>query len=166
VFKLYDTYGFPVDLTADIARERNLTVDEAGFESAMQAQRERARAASRFGVDLRETVQLDAKTEFLGYGSTQSAGRVVALLDETGIAVDMLGVGATGRVILDATPFYAESGGQVGDAGQLTGAGSVFAVTDTQKLRDAFAHVGRIESGELRVGDAVEASVTDRKSGV
>ena len=88
VFKLYDTYGFPVDLTADIARERNLTVDEAGFESAMQAQRERARAASRFGVDLRETVQLDAKTEFLGYGTTESAGRVVALLDDTGAAVD------------------------------------------------------------------------------
>jgi alanyl-tRNA synthetase len=159
VFKLYDTYGFPVDLTADIARERGLAIDEPGFEAAMQAQRDRARAASRFGVDLRETVQLDARTEFLGYGTTHAQGRIVALIDATGATVDVLGAGATGRVVLDATPFYAESGGQVGDVGTLSTAGGAFTVTDTQKLRDAFAHVGSVQSGELRVGDAVEATV-------
>jgi alanyl-tRNA synthetase len=159
VFKLYDTYGFPVDLTADIARERGLAIDESGFESAMQAQRDRARAASRFGVDLRETVQLDARTEFLGYGATHAQSRIVALIDDTGATVDVLGVGSTGRVVLDATPFYAESGGQVGDVGALTAVGGSFAVTDTQKLRDAFAHVGSVEAGELRVGDTVDATV-------
>jgi len=159
VFKLYDTYGFPVDLTADIARERGLAIDEPGFEAAMQAQRDRARAASRFGVDLRETVQLDARTEFLGYGTTHAQGRIVALIDATGATVDVLGAGVTGRVVLDATPFYAESGGQVGDVGTLSTTGGAFTVTDTQKLRDAFAHVGSVQSGELRVGDAVEATV-------
>jgi alanyl-tRNA synthetase len=165
VFKLYDTYGFPVDLTADIARERGLSIDEAGFETAMQAQRERARAASRFGVDLRETVRLDARSEFLGYGTTQAPGRVVALIDESGAMVESLAAGATGRVILDATPFYAESGGQVGDTGLLTATGGVFRVSDTQKLRDAFAHVGQLRSGELRLGDVVAATVeADRRA--
>ncbi len=165
VFKLYDTYGFPVDLTADIARERGLAIDEAGFESAMQAQRERARAASRFGVDLRETVQLDARTEFLGYGQTEAQGRILALIDDSGAAVDTLAAGATGRVVLDQTSFYAESGGQVGDTGALVADGGAFDVTDTQKLRDAFAHVGRVSAGALRVGDLVATTVlADRRT--
>ena len=165
VFKLYDTYGFPVDLTADIARERGLSIDEAGFETAMQAQRDRARAASRFGVDLRETVHLDVRSEFLGYATTEASGRVLALIDASGVEVTTLGAGAVGRVVLDATPFYAESGGQVGDTGALAAVGGAFAVSDTQKLRDAFAHVGTVTAGEMRVGDAVTATVVaDRRA--
>ena len=159
VFKLYDTYGFPVDLTADIARERGLALDEAGFESAMQAQREQSRAASRFGVDLRETVQLDAKTDFLGYEQLASPARIVALIGEDGDSVRQLSAGHRGRVVLDATPFYAESGGQVGDRGVLRHAGGSFTVEDTQKLRDAFAHVGTVTNGTLSVGDAIDADV-------
>jgi alanyl-tRNA synthetase len=163
VFRLYDTYGFPVDLTADIARERGLTLDEAGFEAAMQAQRERARAASRFGVDLRESVQLEARTEFEGYDTLSSRGRVVALLDEGGASVAELAQGARGRVVLDRTPFYAESGGQVGDIGTLAGADGDFEVEDTQKVRDAHAHIGVVTRGRLKVGDAIEAVVAGGK---
>jgi alanyl-tRNA synthetase len=163
VFKLYDTYGFPVDLTADIARERGLGVDESGFEAAMQAQRERARAASRFGVDLRESVQLDARTEFKGYDTLAAQGTIVALLDESGASVAELAQGAHGRVVLDRTPFYAESGGQVGDTGTLGGAGGDFEVEDTQKLKDAHAHAGLVTRGRLKVGDAVEAIVAAEK---
>jgi alanyl-tRNA synthetase len=159
VFKLYDTYGFPVDLTADIARERGLAIDEAGFEAAMQAQRERARAASRFGVDLRESVQLDHRTEFRGYETLAAGGRVVALLDASGASVEALEQGAHGRVVLDRTPFYAESGGQVGDTGTLASVAGDFEVEDTQKLRDAHAHAGLVTRGRLRVGDAVDAVV-------
>ncbi|MBS0393482.1 MAG: alanine--tRNA ligase [Proteobacteria bacterium] len=163
VFKLYDTYGFPVDLTADIARERGLGVDEAGFEAAMQAQRERARAASRFGVDLRESVQLAERTEFDGYQSLAGRGRVVALLDESGASVAELAQGARGRVVLDRTPFYAEGGGQVGDTGTLAGEGGDFEVEDTQKLRDAHAHAGLVTRGRLAVGDHLEARVATEK---
>ncbi len=163
VFKLYDTYGFPVDLTADIARERGLSVDHAGFEAAMDAQRVRARAASRFGVDLRETADVDAHTEFRGYGATTHAGTIVALLDEHGATVGELGAGARGRVVLDVTPFYAESGGQVGDRGVLVGSAGTFDVEDTQKLRDAYAHAGVLASGTLKVGDVVDASVDERR---
>ena len=126
VFKLYDTYGFPVDLTADIARERGLGIDEPAFEVAMQAQRARARAASRFGVDLRESVQLDHRTDFKGYETLAAGGTVVALIDAAGTSVAELAQGDDGRVVLDRTPFYAESGGQVGDTGTLTGAGGRF----------------------------------------
>jgi alanyl-tRNA synthetase len=159
VFKLYDTYGFPVDLTADIARERGVAIDEPGFEAAMQAQRERARAASRFGVDLRESVQMDHRTEFKGYETLAAAATVVALLGADGGSVAELAQGDHGRVVLDRTPFYAESGGQVGDTGTLTGAAGDFEVEDTQKLRDAHAHAGLVTRGRLRVGDAVEARV-------
>ncbi len=159
VFKLYDTYGFPVDLTADIARERGVGIDEPAFEAAMQAQRARARAASRFGVDLRESVQLDHRTDFKGYETLAAGGAVVALLDAAGTSVAELAQGDHGRVVLDRTPFYAESGGQVGDTGTLTGAGGDFEVEDTQKLRDAHAHAGLVTRGRLRVGDAVEAVV-------
>jgi alanyl-tRNA synthetase len=163
VFKLYDTYGFPVDLTNDIARERDLGIDEPGFEAAMEAQRARSQAASKFGVDLRETVQLDHKTTFKGYDSLAEAGTVVALIDESGASVPELGAGARGRVVLDHTPFYAESGGQVGDTGRLEAEHGAehgqFIVEDTQKLRDAFAHAGSLARGRVRVGDRVHALV-------
>ena len=163
VFKLYDTYGFPVDLTADFARERGLAIDEAGFEAAMQAQRVRGRAASRFGVDLRESVQLDQRTEFEGYARLAANARIVALLDADGASVLELVQGAHGRVVLDRTPFYAESGGQVGDSGTLAGAAGDFEVEDTQRLREAHAHAGLVTRGRLEVGDTVEATVAAEK---
>jgi alanyl-tRNA synthetase len=157
-FKLYDTYGFPVDLTADVARERGLTVDQAGFEAAMEAQRERARAASRFGVDLRGGVELDARSEFCGYDSLQGVGTVLALIRD-GAQVASLKAGETGQVVLDATPFYAESGGQVGDVGLLSGEHARFRVADTRKLGQAHGHVGVLEQGELKLGERVTANV-------
>jgi alanyl-tRNA synthetase len=163
VFKLYDTYGFPADLTADVARERGLGIDQAGFEAAMEAQRERARAASRFGVDLRAGAQLDVATEFCGYTGTAGESTVIALLCE-GELVEALRPGERGEVILARTPFYAESGGQVGDAGELQGsAGSRFIVEDTQKrgTAGAHSHIGRLAEGGsgLKVGDTVSAQV-------
>ncbi len=158
VFRLYDTYGFPLDLTADVARERGLTIDQAGFDAAMAAQRGRARAASKFGADLRESVKLSGKTDFSGYDRLASSGRVTALVFD-GALVDVMRVGQEGQVVLDHTPFYAESGGQIGDAGMLVGQSAQFRVRDTQKLGASFAHLGVLESGELRVGDEVEAEV-------
>ncbi|HTX23795.1 MAG TPA: alanine--tRNA ligase [Steroidobacteraceae bacterium] len=158
VFKLYGTYGFPVDLTADIARERGLTVDHAGFESAMEVERERARAASRFGVDLRETAGFTERTQFQGYDVLSAQGRVVALL-KLGAPVELLSKGEHGEVVLDRTPFYAEAGGQVGDTGELAGAGTRFVVEDTQRRGAAHAHVGRVEVGAIRLGDTLTASV-------
>jgi alanyl-tRNA synthetase len=164
VFRLYDTYGFPVDLTADIARERGLTVDQAGFEVAMEAQRERARAASKFGVDLRGGVTVEGKTNFSGYERLVDRGTVVAIFkDKERVAA--LHAGEEGQVVLDHTPFYAESGGQVGDAGTLVGITSAmqFEVSDTQKLGSAYAHVGRLASGELKEGDTIEARVDEAR---
>ena len=158
VFKLYDTYGFPVDLTADVARERDLTIDQAGFEAAMDAQRERARAASKFGVDLRGGTRFEERTNFGGYEATSGEGRVVALLRD-GVTVDALAAGERGEIVLDATPFYAESGGQVGDAGELSGPGLRFIVEDTQKRGAAHSHIGRLVEGRVHVGDAVTARV-------
>jgi len=158
VFKLYDTYGFPVDLTNDIARERGLNIDERGFEQAMEAQRERARAASKFGVDLRAAVKLDEKTQFTGYEYEKDQGRVVALIRD-GQQVNALHAGEEGQVVLDRTPFYAESGGQVGDVGMLSSASSQFAVADTQKLGSAHTHIGKVIAGEIRVGDVMTAEV-------
>ncbi|HXS26630.1 MAG TPA: alanine--tRNA ligase, partial [Steroidobacteraceae bacterium] len=158
VFKLYDTYGFPVDLTADIARERGLTIDQAGFEGAMEAQRARGRAASRFGVDLRGGAEVDAQTLFQGYEALSAEGRVVTLLKD-GAAVDGLAAGERGEVVLDRTPFYAEAGGQVGDTGELAGPGVRFIVEDTRKRGAAHAHVGRLAEGRVRVGDVLAASV-------
>ena len=163
VFKLYDTYGFPLDLTADIARERGLGVDEAGFEAAMSAQRERGRAASRFGIDLTESVRLDARTDFTGYGGLSGEGTVVALIDSSGASVELLKQGERGRVVLDHTPFYAESGGQVGDTGTLAGEGGAFEVEGTQKLREAHAHSGVVTSGEIRRGGTLKATVASGK---
>ena len=158
VFKLYDTYGFPVDLTADIARERGLTIDQKGFEAAMEAQRERARAASKFGVDLREGVSVEGRTAFSGYDGLTDQARVLELIKD-GAKVERLRAGEAGQVVLDRTPFYAEAGGQVGDQGVLTTASSRFDVRDTQKLGDAHAHIGTLAQGELKVGDTVSAQV-------
>ena len=163
VFKLYDTYGFPLDLTADIARERGLGIDEAGFDAAMAAQRERGRAASRFGVDLRESVQLAQRTEFTGYDTLSGESAIVALLDEAGANVATLAQGARGRVVLEHTPFYAESGGQVGDSGTLAGDAGDFEVEGTQKLRDAHAHAGMVTRGTLAVGDRLKTAVDAAK---
>ena len=172
VFKLYDTYGFPADLTADVARERGLGIDQAGFEAAMEAQRERARAASRFGVDLRADAAVDMKTAFCGYDGTRGESRVVALLRE-GARVPELRAGERGEVILERTPFYAESGGQVGDAGELRSAGAAggagrarFIVEDTQKrgTGGAHAHIGHVADGSapIREGDTLQAEVDAR----
>jgi alanyl-tRNA synthetase len=159
VFRLYDTYGFPVDLTSDIARERGLSIDEAGFQAAMDAQRAMSRAASKFNVDLRGGVSVDTQTSFVGYDGETGQGRIVALFRGQQ-AVDTLQADEEGQVVLDVTPFYAESGGQVGDAGDLTtGNGARFAVGDTQKLGKAHVHVGRLEAGILRMGDVVAAAV-------
>jgi alanyl-tRNA synthetase len=159
VFKLYDTYGFPLDLTADIARERGLEVDKAGFEREMEAQRERARAASQFGVEQSVSVQLDGVTDFTGYERLEDQSTVIALFHD-GESVDHLDPGEQGVVILDRTPFYAESGGQVGDAGELLANGLRFRVDDTQKQGGSvFGHVGEQLEGVLRIGDAVAARV-------
>jgi len=158
VFKLYDTYGFPLDLTADVARERGFAIDQAGFEAAMEEQRRRSQQASKFGVDLRGGAPLEARTLFRGYEGLSGSGSVVALLKE-GAQVESLAQGDTGEVVLDRTPFYAEAGGQVGDAGQLTASGVRFLVTDTQKRAAAHVHLGRLEEGRIRVGDSLEAEV-------
>ena len=158
VFKLYDTYGFPMDLTADIARERELSIDEAGFEREMDAQRERARSASAFGMDYNSLVKVDTATEFLGYDATEGQGKVIALYKD-GQAVDQLGEGEQGVVVLDRTPFYAESGGQVGDSGYLQSGAVRFDVQDTTKTGGAFLHHGVVASGALVIGSPVEAKV-------
>ncbi|MDO7909089.1 alanine--tRNA ligase [Pseudomonas monteilii] len=158
VFKLYDTYGFPMDLTADIARERSLTIDEAGFEQEMNAQRERARSASAFGMDYNSLVKVDVATEFLGYAATEGEARVVALYKD-GAAVEHLGEGEQGVVVLDRTPFYAESGGQIGDMGYLQAGDVRFDVRDTTKTGGAFLHHGVVASGSLQVGTQVQTRV-------
>jgi alanyl-tRNA synthetase len=158
VFKLYDTYGFPADLTADVARERGLTIDNAGFDAAMEAQRVRAQAASKFGAESRDSVKLDGKTDFSGYDRLVDTGIVTALIAE-GVRVEVLRSGQDGQVVLDHSPFYAESGGQMGDAGLLVGAASRFTVRDTQKVGAVHSHLGRLDSGELRIGDRLEAQV-------
>ena len=157
VFKLYDTYGFPADLTADVARERGLEIDQSRFEAAMEEQRRRSQEASKF-VDLRSGASFDTRTLFQGYEGLTGSGRVVALLKQ-GAQVDTLGAGEQGEVVLDRTPFYAEAGGQVGDAGELTGPGVRFVVEDTHKRGAAHSHTGRLEQGSVRVGDTLEAQV-------
>ncbi|EPL15018.1 alanine--tRNA ligase [Pseudomonas sp. CF161] len=158
VFKLYDTYGFPMDLTADIARERSLTVDEEGFEREMEAQRVRARSASSFGLDYNTLVKVDVATAFTGYTATSGAAKVVALYKD-GQSVDVLSEGEEAVVVLDQTPFYAESGGQVGDCGYLQAGAARFDVRDTTKTGGAFLHHGVLASGSLTVGAPVQAQV-------
>jgi len=161
VFKLYDTYGFPMDLTADIARERDLGVDQAGFDQAMAAQRARARAASQFGTVEQIDLTLQGETEFTGYEETEGPAEVVAILRD-GRETPRLEPGETGMVFLDRTPFYAESGGQAGDLGVLEGEGVLFEVEDTRKQGTGlFAHIGKLEEGSLGVGDRVNAQVND-----
>lgn len=157
-FKLYDTYGFPLDLTADVCRERNLTVDEAGFDVAMEAQRQRAQAASNFGADYNAMIRVDSQTQFHGYTATTHQGHVVALFRE-GQAVEQIFAGDDAIIVLDQTAFYAESGGQVGDSGQLQSANATFSVTDTQKYGNAFGHVGKLVSGSVNIGDTVDTLV-------
>ncbi len=163
LFKLYDTYGFPLDLTADIAREHGLEVDEAGFESEMAAQRERARAASHFTADQQATITLDGVTDFTGHERLDDQSTVVALFRDSD-AADCLGPGDQGMVVLDQTPFYAESGGQVGDAGKLIAEGVHFEVEDTRKQGGTvFGHLGRVTEGELRIGNRVRAQVDEAR---
>jgi alanyl-tRNA synthetase len=165
-FKLYDTYGFPVDLTADIARERGLTVDQEGFESAMEAQRERGRAASVFGagelVAMAAALKADgadiAETEFLGYRADSAAGEIRMIVRD-GAPVDAASEGDRVTVFLDRSPFYAESGGQVGDTGELTADGARVEVTDTQKVGKGHAHIGIVTAGRIACGDTVTASI-------
>ena len=159
VFKLYDTYGFPADLTADIARERGLSIDEAGFEEAMEAQRERARGASQFKAGAQATLAADIATQFTGYHTLADEGAVIALVQE-GSSTDALQEGQTGIVVLDRTPFYAESGGQAGDCGVLLAAsGARFEVRDTTKQGAAFLHHGVLVSGRIATGDRLKAQV-------
>ncbi|ECL9665736.1 alanine--tRNA ligase, partial [Salmonella enterica subsp. enterica serovar Derby] len=161
-FRLYDTYGFPVDLTADVCRERNIKVDEAGFEAAMEEQRRRAREASGFGADYNAMIRVDSASEFKGYDHLELNGKVTALFVD-GKAVEVINAGQEAVVVLDQTPFYAESGGQVGDKGELKGAGFTFAVDDTQKYGQAIGHLGKLSAGALKVGDAVQADVDEAR---
>ncbi|MGA0446442.1 MAG: alanine--tRNA ligase [Pseudohongiellaceae bacterium] len=159
VFKLYDTYGFPVDLTADIAREHNLTLDMPGFEAAMEIQRDQARAASNFSAV--EKLDLDGleKTVFSGYASLQSEAQIVGIFSPANEKLDIVPANSEVLIVLDTTPFYAESGGQIGDAGLLESDEARFEVSDTQKQSDIFIHKGRLTSGKLKIGDSVRALV-------
>ncbi|MGI2107925.1 alanine--tRNA ligase [Shewanella frigidimarina] len=161
LFKLYDTYGFPVDLTADVCRERDINVDEAGFESAMAEQRSRAQAAGNFGADYNSQLIIDAETVFSGYTELTGQPNVIGLYVD-GKAVDTVTAGQDAVVVLDNTPFYAESGGQVGDKGLLTADGVVFTVADTQKFGPATGHQGQLAQGQLVIGQQLTAQV-DKK---
>lgn len=160
VFLLYDTYGFPIDLTADIARERNLTIDIAGFERAMEAQRNRARSASNFSGGLSEELIIEGSTVFRGYDNSEFDGTITAIIFN-GEHVDSLSEGQEGLIVLDHTPFYAESGGQIGDHGQITSSDASFTVTDTRKQSQAFTHIGRCEHGRFQVGQKVTAQIDE-----
>ena len=157
-FKLYDTYGFPLDLTADVCRERDITIDEAGFEREMQAQRARAQASSNFGTDYNNVIKVDGSTEFKGYEVTECEATVVALFSN-GKAVEAIQSGENAVVVLDRTAFYGESGGQVGDSGVIASEICNFEVNDTQKYGQVFGHIGQLASGTLSVGDKVKAEV-------
>ncbi|MDD2865414.1 MAG: alanine--tRNA ligase, partial [Methylococcales bacterium] len=158
-FKLHDTYGFPLDLTQDVCRELDVTVDEAGFEKAMEAQRDRARSASHFGADAHKNIELDSQTEFTGYELLDDTAQIVALF-KGGEAVEQLNVGDEGVVVLDKTPFYGESGGQVGDSGTISTDSATFEVADTQKQAGSlFLHQGKVSAGALKVGQNVKATV-------
>ncbi|MGL5046766.1 MAG: alanine--tRNA ligase, partial [Shewanella sp.] len=162
VFKLYDTYGFPMDLTADVCRERNIIVDEAGFEVAMAEQRSRAQAAGNFGADYNAALKIDAETAFSGYTELAGQAKVTAIY-QNGESVTAIKAGDEAVVVLDITPFYAESGGQVGDKGQLVTNGILFTVNDTQKYGQATGHQGVLATGSLSAGQVIEAKV-DKKS--
>ncbi len=158
VFKLYDTYGFPTDLTADIARERDLTIDEAGFEVEMAAQRQRARDAGKFAVDYNSIVKVEGETQFDGYDATQGQGQIVAIYKD-GVQVDEINEGDEALIVLNQTPFYAESGGQIGDTGLFKNDTGIFEVQDTKKSGGAFVHQGIVTMGNLKATQNVEATV-------
>src|SRR5579863_9415290 len=162
VFKLYDTFGFPADLTADVARERGLSIDQAGFETAMEQQRRRSQESSKFGAEQRDVALPDARSVFRGYEELTTEGQATALL-KGGASVPALAAGDKAEVVLDRTPFYAESGGQVGDAGELTGPGVRFTVTDTQKRGAAHVHIGELTEGSIKIGDTLEARVDAKR---
>ncbi|MGJ3350554.1 alanine--tRNA ligase [Morganella sp. Je.2.23] len=161
-FRLYDTYGFPLDLTADVCRERNLKVDEAGFEAAMEEQRRRARENSGFGADYNSLIKVDKRSDFSGYDHNEQTATIVALYKE-GQPVTELNAGDEGLVILDKTAFYAESGGQVGDTGVLSGNDAQFSVLDTQKYGQAIGHAGRVVSGKLTVNHKITAKIDEER---
>ena len=158
VFKLYDTYGFPVDLTADIARERGLTIDQPGFESAMAEQRDRGRAASKFSAADGAALKTDVETRFSGYEGTDDNSEIVAIY-KSGKSVKSLSAGDEGAVILSSTPFYAEAGGQIGDTGIIVAGSEIFRVDDTQRSGKAIVHFGAVEEGNVKLGDKVDATV-------
>ncbi len=158
-FKLYDTYGFPLDLTADIAREQGLTVDQNGFDQAMEAQRQMARSAQKFGLGDSSQINLDTTTEFVGYETLQQTASVTRLLNHEHAPVDQLNAGEQGAIVLDQSPFYAESGGQAGDLGQLISSSGTFIVEDTQKNHDAILHYGHIQDGKIETGSLLTANV-------
>ncbi len=158
VFKLYDTYGFPTDLTADIARERDLTIDEAGFETEMAAQRQRARDAGKFAIDYNSVVNVEGETQFDGYDATQGQGQIIAIYKD-GEQVDEVLEGDEALIVLNQTPFYAESGGQIGDTGLFKNDTGIFEVQDTKKSGGAFVHQGIVTMGNLKVTQHVEAVV-------
>ena len=157
-FKLYDTFGFPLDLTADVCREKNITIDEDGFNQCMEEQRKRARESSAFSVDYSNVIKLDDKTEFLGYQATEASGKVIAIF-QNGQKVESANAGDEAIVILDKTPFYGESGGQIGDRGILTSANAEFTVLDSQKYGKSIGHIGNLVKGSLKVGDLVTAAI-------
>ncbi|MEC4728464.1 alanine--tRNA ligase [Shewanella sp. D64] len=159
-FKLYDTYGFPVDLTADVCREREISVDEAGFEVAMAEQRRRAQAAGQFDTDYNDSLKIDEETQFSGYIELTAPGKVTAIY-QAGELTNSLNAGEDAVIVLDCTPFYGESGGQCGDKGLLTAYGIEFVVKDTQKYGQAVGHQGRLNSGTISVGDTLEAIVDE-----
>ena len=163
VFKLYDTYGFPVDLTADIAREHNLTLDMSGFEAAMEVQRDQARAASNFSVVEKLDLEGLEKTVFTGYSSLQTEAQIVAIFSPVNEKLDIVPANSEVLIVLDTTTFYAESGGQIGDAGLLESGDARFEISDTQKQSEIFIHRGRLTSGHLRIGDSVRALVAENK---
>ena len=164
VFKLYDTYGFPPDLTADVARERGLRVDQQGFEEAMAEQRQRGRSGARFAANLEQVVRVDAAIDFTGYANLEDEAELIALF-EGDEEVDSLAEGNTGIVVLNATPFYAEAGGQVGDSGTIKSGDAIFEVAHTTKAGDQHLHQGRVINGELRKGDLVTASIDAERRG-
>lgn len=158
VFKLYDTYGFPADLTNDVARERGFTIDEVGFETAMEAQRQRAREAGQFGTDYNAGIKVETQSSFTGYGATHGQGQITNIFVE-GLATETLATGDEAVIVLDETPFYAESGGQCGDSGVIVTPTGHFDVLDTQKLSGAIIHRGQLRDGTLTVGENVDAQV-------
>ena len=162
VFRLYDTFGFPADLTADVCRERNLKIDEEGFEQAMERQRQRAREASGFGADYSNVISIDSASSFKGYDNLALKSTITAIY-VNGQPADEISAGQEGVIVLDETPFYGESGGQVGDTGVLKGANAEFNVSDTQKYAQAIGHTGKLISGHLRVGDRLDAQVDEAR---